>query len=36
MSGEAVRCGIIGKDDHLYRCDTLAHKDVHSHGSYLI
>ena len=35
-SGEAVRCGVVGKDDDLYRRDALAHKDVHSHGSYLI
>ena len=27
---------IVGKDHPLYRRDALAHKDVHSHGSYLI
>ena len=34
--GEAIWCGVVGKDDDLYRRDALAHKDMHSHGSYLI
>jgi len=33
-SGEAVRYGVVG--DVLYGRDALAHKDMHSHGSYLL